>query len=331
MSDKVLFASVLGPTMTEYLSLKRALGGLCNEEQRVLASLDAFLARANADLDADTFARWCQTKEHLASSSRYYWMSVVRNMALYRRRREPSCFVPNRSLFPSPLYRLVRPYIFAHSEIAGLIRQADALAPSCDFPLQPQVFGLAITLLYTAGLRRGELLRLTIGDYDRREGTVLIRESKFHKSRVLPLSSDAIERLDRYVDARQRHRFPVSPDSPLLWNAHRGGQAYAVTTFRGVMHRLLDAAGVRKPDGRRPRIHDFRHTFAVYALLWWYRADDDVQAKLPLLATHLGHVSIVHTQYYLKLTETLARSACERFANRYSSLVVPLPILGGDQ
>ena len=329
MIDRELFASVLGRTIAEYVSLKQALGRRYDGEHRILASLDSFLATENADMDADTFTRWCQTQVHLTSGVRRHRMRVVRNLALYRRRREPSCFVPDPLLFP-PLHQPVQPYIFTHSEIAALIQQADALAFSYDCPLRPQLFSLAITLLYTAGLRRGELLRLTIGDYDRREGALLIRESKFHKSRILPLSSDGIERLDRYLHGRQERHLPVSPESPLVWHQRGGGRAYTAVGFGHTVHRLLDAVGVRKPNGQWPRIHDFRHTFAVHALLRWYHAGENVQAKLPLLATYMGHVSIVSTQYYLKLTEPLAKSASERFANRCASLIAPLPIPGGD-
>lgn len=332
MSDKGSFGSILGPTIADYVSLKQALGRRYDCERRILASLDAFLTRENADLDADTFTRWCQTQEHLTSGVRRCRMSVVHNLTLYRRRRQPSCFVPNPLFFP-PLHQPVRPYIFTESEIASLIQQADALPPSRNCPLRPQLFSLAITLLYTAGLRRGELLRMTIGEYDQCEGTLLVRESKFHKSRILPLSSDGIQRLDRYLHARQGRRFPMSPDSPLLWNARGGGRAYSTFGLRNVIGRLLNAVGIRKPDGQRPRIHDFRHSFAVHALLRWYQAGEDVQAKLPLLAIYMGHVSIVSTQYYLKLTEPLVSAASERFAKRYASLIVPLPIpgFGGDE
>ncbi len=330
MNDCQLFASAVGQTITEYISLKKALGRRYDVEQRVLASLDVFLTTENSDLDVDAFTRWCQTQEHLTSGVRRHRMRIVRNLALFRRRREPSCFVPDPLLFP-PLHQPVQPYIFTHAEIAALIQQADALVALQDCPLRPQLFSLAITLLYTAGLRRGELCRLTIGDYDRREGALLIRESKFHKSRILPLSADGIERLERYLHARQESHLPMSVESPLLWHRRSGGRVYTAVGFGHTVGQLLEAVGIRKPDGHRPRIHDFRHTFAVHALLRWYHAGEDVQAKLPLLATYMGHVSIVSTQYYLKLTEPLVNSASERFANRYARLIEPLPIVGGDQ
>jgi integrase len=330
MNDKEGFLSVLGPTIADYVSLKQALGRRYDGERRILASLDTFLAAASADLSADTFIRWCQTQEHLASGVRRYRMRVVRNLVLYRRRREPSCFVPDPLLFPQ-LHQPVQPYIFTHTEISRLIEQAKSLQPSRDCRLRPELFSLAITLLYTAGLRRGELLRMTIGDYDPRQQTLLVRKSKFHKSRVLPLSADGIDQLDRYLHARRTRRLPMSPETPLVWNARRGGRAYTAVGFGRVMRRLLEATNIRKPDGRLPRVHDSRHAFAVHALLRWYRAGEDTQAKLPLLAIYMGHVSIVSTQYYLKLTESLLSSASERFAKRCAGLIEPLHTPGGDR
>jgi integrase/recombinase XerD len=330
MNEKEGFVSVLGPTIIAYVALKQALGRRYDGERRILALLDHFLAGERADLTAESFTRWCHTQDHLTSGVRRHRMRVVRNLTLYRRRREPSCFVPNPLLFP-PLHQPVQPYIFTHAEIAGLVHHATALEASRDCPLRPQLFSLAITLLYTAGLRRGELLRLTLGDYDQREGTLLVRESKFHKSRLLPLSADAIEQLDGYIEARKKRRLPASPQSPVVWNKRGGGRTYTATGFCHVVRRLFTAAGIRKPNGRLPRIHDFRHGFAVHALQRWYRAGEDVQAKLPSLSIYMGHVSIASTQYYLKLTEPLANAASERFASHCASLIKPLSTCGGDQ
>ncbi len=330
MTDAEVFASILAPTITRYLALKQALGRRYALERRVFASLDSFLTAAAEDLTPDTFARWSQSQVHLTSGVRRNRMRMVRNLALYRRRREPSCFVPDLSLFP-PLHQPIRPYIFTHAEISRLLQIANALETSRDCPLRPQLFSLAITLLYTTGLRRGELLRMTIGDYDARAGTLLVRESKFHKSRLLPLSEDGIDQLERYLQARRVGRLPVSPETPLVWNARGGGRSYTAQGFRHVVRELFEAAEICTIDGHRPRIHDFRHAFAIHALLRWYRAGENVQAKLPLLATYMGHVSIVSTQYYLKLIEPLTSAASERFARRYAGLIEPFsPICGGD-
>ena len=331
MSEDRAFLSAVGPTASRYLALKRALGRRYAVERRVLESLDVFLTTERSDLTADSFARWCQTQAHLTSGVRRNRMRIVRNLCLYRRRTEPACFVPDPLLFPA-LHQPVRPYLFTEAEIARLLRETARLERSPESPLRPELFRLAITLLYTTGLRRGELLRLTTGDYDPRERTLLVRESKFHKSRLLPLSPDAADELEGYLRACRAQRLPVSSDTPLIWNRRAGGKAYTGVGFGSVLRQLFERAQIRKPNGHLPRIHDFRHTYACHALLRWYRRGEDVQAKLPILATYLGHVSIVSTQYYLHLIEPLATAASERFARHCAGLVTPpAAALGGER
>ena len=91
--------------------------------------------------------------------------------------------------------------------------------------------------------------------------------------------------------------------------------------FSQIIGDLLRSCGIRTPAGWLPRVHDFRHTFAVHALLRWYRAGKNVQAKLPALATYMGHVSIASTEYYLHLAEGLAAVASKRFEQRYAALI----------
>jgi integrase/recombinase XerD len=331
MSTDRAFASALGPTLTRFLALKRALGRRYAVEQCVLESLDAFLTTQDSDLTADTFVRWCRTREHLSSGVRRNWMRIVRNLCLYRRRTEPTCFVPDPSLFPA-LHQPLQPHIFAEGEIVRLLREAGKLERSPDSPLRPELFRLAITLLYTTGLRRGELLRMTTGDCDSREQTLLVRESKFHKSRLVPVSQDAAAELGRYLQARRAHRLPVSAETPLIWNRRAGGKAYTGVGFGRVFRELFEKAQIHKLNGHLPRIHDFRHTYACHALLRWYRRREDVQAKLPILAIYMGHVSIASTQYYLQFIEPLATEASERFARHCAGLITPPAAApGGDQ
>jgi integrase len=142
----------------------------------------------------------------------------------------------------------------------------------------------------------------------------------FHKARLLPLADDGAAEGEHYLAARRAYRPDLpTPEAPLLWNGGKDLRTYAGTAFLIVFWRRLKAAGIRKPDGRLPRVHDLRHSFAVNALLRWYREGADVQAKLPLLSTYMGHVSIVSTKYYLPFIEPLAVAASERFAERYGA------------
>ena len=200
MTAPVEFASVLGALIRRYLDLKRALGRCADSLQYVLAQLDRFLAFHQAtDLNQETFTAWCCSIAHLATNTRRQWMRIVYHLCLFRRRYEPGCFVPDPSQFP-PVQPWPRPHIFSEGEIARLLLASDALKPNAPSPLHRPVARLAITLLYTAGLRRGELARLTLGDYDTAEHLLLIRETKFYKSRLVPLSADAVVEIDRYLE-----------------------------------------------------------------------------------------------------------------------------------
>jgi len=162
-----------------------------------------------------------------------------------------------------------------------------------------------------------------IGDYNKLESTLHIRQTKFYKSRLLPINSSIADEIDGYLRARSRRKLSVSPDTALIWNSSWGGGAYSGTSLRRSLRPLLQECGIATPKGKLPRIHDFRHSFAVNALLRWYRAGADVEVKLPLLATYLGHGSAVSTHYYLHFIEPLRTAASERFAKHYGALISP--------
>jgi len=321
------FSSRLAPALIRYIDLKRALGRRFDVPARTLHGLDQFLCDHKAqypDLSPAAFQGWCHTHEHVASGVRRVRMLEVRSFCLYRCRTEPQCFIPDLSSFPSYHQRL-KPYIFSETEVAKLLRAASSLQPNPLSPLRPEVIRLAILLLFTTGIRRGELLNLMVGDYNRRESTLHIRQTKFYKSRLLPINSGIASEIDSYLHTRSERKLSVSSDVPLIWNAAWGGGAYSGTSLRLCLQPLLQKCGIVTPKGIPPRIHDFRHSFAVNALLRWYRDGADIDAKLPLLATYLGHGSAVSTHYYLHFIEPLRLAASERFAKHYGALVSPVP------
>lgn len=325
---KATFSSVLAPAIERYLAIKQALGRCYANERDIFLSLDRFLSQKTGgdhELTAEIFLQWCRTMEHITSGVRRDRMRVVRNLCLYRRRHEPNCFVPDPSLFPIR-HQPVQPYIFSPSEIWRLLEGTHRLKRTAFSPLRPELFRLIVVLLFTTGMRRGELLRLTIADYDPHQATLLIRASKFHKSRLLPLRADVSREIDNYFQARRRRRLVVTPDTPLIWNRYRGGRAYTPEVMEKSLKRLMGSAAIQTPAGKLPRIHDFRHSFAVNALLRWYQSGIDVQAKLPFLAAFMGHVSIVSTYHYLHFVEPLASLASTRFAQTYGELIFPVPI-----
>jgi integrase/recombinase XerD len=309
-------------SIDRFLEVKQALGRRYAVEQKVLESVKAFMSRTGAaDWTQSGFDHWCQLQAHVSPTVRRSRMRIVRNFCLYRRRTDPDCFVPDSAGFPQP-HQPVRPHIFTDAEIVKLLETAARLAPTPGSPLRSQVFRLAIVLLYTTGMRRGELARLTLSDVDQSNRTLLIRQSKFHKSRCLPLSSDASRELDNYLALRRDRHLPMEVDSHLLWDRYANG--YSGSGLYSGIHELLRVSGVLKVDGHLPRCHDLRHSFALRRLLLWYYAGVDVQAKLPMLATYMGHVNINSTAYYLPFVEELAAAASQRFASRFGALVRPL-------
>ncbi|MGH7607104.1 MAG: tyrosine-type recombinase/integrase, partial [Gemmatimonadales bacterium] len=264
------FSSPLGSAIRSYLALKQALGRDFALETDVLAHLDRFLVAHPVDasaLTAERFAAWILTLAHLTPTVRRNRMRIVRNLCLYRQRSDPSCFVPDPSTFPAPHARRP-PHIFTEPQIVQLLRSAASLRPQGNSPVCAEVFRLAVVLLYTAGLRRGELVRLVLSDYDSAERALRVRASKFHKSRVVALSGDAAREVERYLRAR-RH-LPHDGDAPLLVCGAAGRRGYSGPSFGHSLRRLFRRAEVRTAAGRLPRVHDLRHTYAVHRLLRWY-------------------------------------------------------------
>lgn len=308
-------------SIDRYLERQRALGRGYSAEEHVLRSLSRSLASTgSADLDLAAFDQWCASHQGLTGNVRRNRQRIVRNWCLYRQRDEPACFVPDPNRFPRP-HPHQAPVIVAPEQIARMLVAADAVKPTADSSLRPWILRLATVLLYSAGLRRGELLRLQLGDVNSRDAVLRIRQSKFHKSRWVPLSRDAGEELRRYLQQRQRRWGLPAPGDALLCHGTRRCSGYTGTGLSRGLHELMDAVDVHGWDGRRPRIHDLRHSFAIECLLRWYREGADVQSQLPKLAMYMGHVSIASTAYYLRWIPELTQAASDRFEASYGDLV----------
>ena len=329
MSPAKTFPSELGPFVARYLALKEALGRRYQTERAVLTDLDRFLSAQppeHSRLTAETFASWIATFSHLTPTVRRNRMRIARNLCLYRQRSQPHCFVPDPAGFPRP-HQPQRPHFFTEEQIARLLRAADRLRAAPTSPLYREGLRLAIVLLYTSGLRRGELVRLTLRNYHAGEQTLHIRDTKFHKSRLVPLSRQAACEINRYL--RARRRLPHAPDASLLCSCCRGLRPYTGAGLAQGLRRLFARAEVRTARGQLPRIHDLRHTFALEALRRWYREGVDVQSKLPALATYMGHVSIVSTQHYLALLDQSTGTIGERFTRHCAAFLGTSAAAGG--
>ncbi len=312
---------VLSRMVNRFLDHKRTLGHRYQHEAWVLQMLQRHVEQSDCwDLNAKCFESWLASFKDLHANTRRKWYQIVRHFCVYRRRSEPGCFLPSVE-GAAKRQPYVTPIILEPRQIGHMLGFASKLPKTTASPHRAPALRLAIVLLYTCGLRLGELLRLTMSDIEE-QGTVLrIRESKFHKSRFVPLSSSATRELHAYLRKR-RKGFASDSSAPLLGNCQDGYlHPYSHAGLRDAIKGLFDAAAVRDEQGRRPRVHDLRHSFAVQALLRWYRNGADVQSCLPKLALYMGHVSIESSAHYLHWVPTLQRLASHRFEQRFGHLV----------
>lgn len=203
-----------------------------------------------------------------------------------------------------------RPYIYTLEEVQRLLETARHY-PSPKTPLRPLALYTMLVLAYCAGLRLGEIVGLELKDIALAEAAIEIRDTKFFKSRRLPLSPSALAALRDYLEARRQAGAPTDPNAPLFWH-EKGG--YSSITTGASLRRVIHLAGLNTKVGRcGPRIHDLRHTMVVHRMTAWYREGVNPQSRLPYLAAYLGHRDIHSTLIYLTITQELLQHANERF------------------
>jgi len=210
------------------------------------------------------------------------------------------------------------PYIYTNRDIEQLLVAADAMPQRFHSGrgIEPLTIRTLLLLLYSTGLRISEALSLLLPDYDAHARVLTIRETKFFKSRFVPVGPDLSVILQRYIDKQWSGRARTA-ETPLL--ANRRGIALARNAAEVAFQALRQQAGVYRSRNARyqPRLHDFRHTFAVVRLVTWYREGKNVQRLLPHLSTYLGHGQVSATQRYLTMTTELLEEASlcfERYA-----------------
>jgi integrase len=316
------FRSGLAESLRRYVRTRRALGRDYRGEEATLQRWDAFLLEhygKAGEVTRQMFQRWIQTRAARTATVRRNRMRIVRNFLLFHARQAPRTYSPDLQTFPRPNPPRP-PRLVSTTEMGQLIATAGELPASHRNPLRGPAIRLALVLLFCCGLRRGELLRLRIQDFDQREKLLWITATKFHKSRLVPLPPSVAGEVERYLTLR---RSSLRPDAPLL-SSSPGSEhetAYCAHALAENWQLLCLTTGVLDERGRPPRLHDLRHSCAVGALDRWYRQGIDVQSKLPHLATYLGHVSIASTHYYLRLAPELGHSASQRYHQYVSQLL----------
>jgi integrase/recombinase XerD len=300
-----------------YVGLKQSLGAVFASDRRILKSFGHYLGDIPVgEISTEACRAFCQGAGQMTRFSERKHQTL-RGFFTYLRARGHLALSPLREPGPCSNHDF-RPYIYSHDEIQRLL-DATAILANPRSPLQVQTFRTLLLLLYGAGLRAGEALRLRESDVDLSAGVLSIWDTKFFKSRKVPLGAELCSVLERYRQQRVALPRPAAEHSAFF--ALRTGHAISLSRLESVFVALRTHAGIRRPatDRWQPRLHDLRHAFAVHRLIAWYREGADVQACLPLLATYLGHVNVTGTQTYLTMTPALLAEASQRF-ERYAAM-----------
>ena len=309
------WGSSLGPLMREHIARMQSLGYRYEARARELRRFDRFLQR-RPDLAEEPLRAlieaWQSSRRGLRH--RLVVQRCGRLLSQSMRRRDET--IPILPIEVGLNRRVVqeqrKPHVYTEAEIVRLFKAARTF-PGRNAPLRPIMTYTMLSLAYCAGLRIGEIAALTLRDVDIERESLEIRETKFFKTRRLPLAPRVVALLSRYLSARQAVGAPSGPDAPLWWTPLRR-KGYTYSELEKLLVRVIRRAGLKPARGcNGPRVHDLRHAFVAHRMLQWYREGVEPQSRLPHLATYLGHKDIVSTLVYLNITPELLQQANERY------------------
>jgi site-specific recombinase XerD len=305
----------MGEALTEYVAVRRALGAQLREPAVTLGHFVAFVDRQGAAfITIDLALRWAMSPVDVQRATWARRLSHVRRFATWLHAHDPRTQIPPARILTGRSRRR-QPHIFTDQEITALMTAARRLASFNG--LRAHTYTTLIGLLTTTGLRPGEALRLKRADVDLEHGMLFIRDSKFGKSRFVPLHESSRAALASYARRRRVREAQTQTDAFLVSDSERPLSGSAA---RRTFAHLTGAVGLRLTTGRRvgrgPRLQDLRHTFTTRTLVEWYRAGRDVTRALPILSTYLGHSDVAHTYWYIAGIPELLQLATDKLNGR---------------
>jgi integrase/recombinase XerD len=292
------FQSVLAPLMDRFLQERRACGYAYHEPFRILHRLDDFLVKQGLEtleLTRGLARNWLAKKPHESASTQQQRITVFRQFSKFLLTAGCPAYVPDATV--AARKSIFVPRMLTEEELRKFFRAVDTLEPTARSPLRHLIMPEVFRLLYGCGFRVREVLNLRIRDVDLNQGIITVRQGKFRKDRLVPPALSLVNRLRKYAGY-----FDSRPPDAVFFPGPNG-RPFALRTVYTLFREMLLQCGIPHAGrGKGPRIHDYRHLFALHTLRRWYRDGEDLEAKLPLLATYLGHQHLSGTQRYLHLT-----------------------------
>jgi len=303
----------LGLALDSYLAVRRALGFKLDRAEYLLRKFVKYMQQKQSSIVTTALALdWAIQSNNAAPITHAKHLNTVRGFARHLHASDPRHEVPPAKLIP---YRKIRyePYIYSDEDVTTLLGAAREI----PHPWMAATYTTLFGLLAVTGMRLGEALALDVDDVDDNDAVLFIRDSKFQKSRQLPLHSTTRDVLRAYAD--KRNEFISRPRGPSFLMSTTGTRLLSQNVHTNFW-KLLQKAGLYEIRPRRPRIHDLRHSFAVNTIRRWYEAGLDVEPRIASLSTYLGHVSPTSTYWYLTATPELMALAAKRLERAMEKL-----------
>jgi integrase len=305
--------SDLRSALERYLSMRQGLGYKYQQQARRLADFVSYMERHNATVITTKLAMAWATLPPDRHASWTLRLTDVRGFARHIANIDPLTEVPPAGVLPR--LKRAKPYVYSDAEVEALLAAALVLPPASG--LCRWTYHYLFGIIATTGMRLSEAIGLQREDADLTEGVLTIRQTKFGKSRLIPLHPSTSAALRSYAERRDAHL--GSRCGRHFFVAERGGRLLHQYVHR-VFWRLSRETGLRRPgDHSGPRVHDFRHRFAIQTLLGWYREGMDIEQQLPVLSTYLGHAYVRDTYWYLSACPELMQAAAQRLDQRWQA------------
>jgi integrase/recombinase XerD len=313
-SKKMGWTGKTADLMQKHLALRAAMGKVSQSDKYVLLQLNGFLTRNYPKIKIPNriaILDFLNSKKKLTLSGRRNYVIHIRQFCLFLNRRGIPCYVPDKTLVPKVRYK-PRYFPLSVEQVRTFMSQARMFEKKHPTTaIVGETYAAVIGLLWCTGMRRKEVVNLNHSDVDLKEGTLLVRQTKFRKTRLVVLDKSVVESLKSYFNMKQKNGFRTEENDPVFTNY--AGERIVGHSLQTMFNRLVRRNVHQDEKGRYPCLHDLRHNFITRALNRFYTDPDRFppQSYLPTLATYVGHVDMIHSQYYLHPDFNLLQKASE--------------------
>jgi integrase len=305
------FGSAFSDIFTEYIELNRSVGKKYNCDADCLEKFDQWCQKEGVtrkSLTRNVYEQWCGKRANESDATQRIRIDAVNRAVIHLRNNGYCDFIPS----PAPrTYRSYVPYIYTKDELHKFFTTANNMKPQAIAPLAYSVFPLMFKMIYCCGLRKSEAINLRVNDVDLKQGILTVLNAKHNKDRLIPMSESLTKLCRDYSDKI------LPPNSTYFFPAPDGNRLSGNTVYCRFRELLWKSDISHGGRGKGPRIHDFRHSFAVHRLAEWTKSGVDIYTTIPILSVYLGHYDLAATQYYLRLTAEVFPEMTAMFENHF--------------